>query len=167
MAFRKKKVPVLGNEVVDDVSGVRGIMTAIGYFLNGSVMVSIHAKGKGTDAPKGLCVDLDQVTYKGVGLPTTPPDDTSHIVLGTTCRDVASGFVGVVIAKSIFMNGCTQVDLLPPAKDGKKMDAEAIDWKRLETIDTELKVVVKPEEPKPHKPTKGGPSRDAIVMSRG
>lgn len=173
MAMRKKKPVRLGNLVVDDVTGLKGTVTSIHFGMSGAVLIGVHPKGKGTDMPKGGAFDTDHVTVKGEGVACKAPDDTSHLVLGTTMKDVVTGYTGVATGKTIFMNGCTQFELAGPVdKDGKNPEIQGFDWKRLETVDSTIKQVVIPEinqaaTEAPAKPPKGGPMRDAPTHGRG
>lgn len=61
------------------------------------------------------------------------------VVLGAKYRDTVSGFVGIAIGKSEWLNGCTTVGLRPPVdKDGKLIDANWFDYPQLEFIENVL-----------------------------
>lgn len=78
--------------------------------------------------------------------------------LGSTMRDVVTGFEGVAIARSEYLNGCQQFCLKPTeVKDGKVLDGEWIDVGQLEMVGQDL--VARFQHPPGKNP--GGPMSDA------
>ena len=66
-------------------------------------------------------------------------NETKNFKLGMTLRDKVTGFVGIAIAKSEFMNGCVQYYLKACLdKDGKVQEAVAFDSQQLEFVDDGL-----------------------------
>lgn len=55
--------------------------------------------------------------------------------LGQTMRDLTTGFTGVAINRTAFLNGTIQYNLQPRAVDGKYPDAISIDENLLEVVD--------------------------------
>lgn len=82
-----------------------------------------------------------------------------NVQLGDEARDTVSGFSGVCVARTEWLNGCWRMTLQPKAldKDGKPMDAQTFD-------DFQLEVTKKKAQPVGSKET-GGP-RDAPVRQR-
>jgi len=73
-----------------------------------------------------------------------------EIKLGDRVRCIHTGFTGVAVSRTEFINGCIQWGVLPKLKDGKTMvDAMpqevGIDEGSLEVIKTKKKKVVKRE----------------------
>lgn len=72
------------------------------------------------------------------------------IKLGQKARDIVSGFTGVAVARTEWMNGCTRVTLQPPIdKDGKMLDQHTFDEPNL--------VVVEDTPSVNHDANRGGP----------
>lgn len=79
----------------------------------------------------------------------------ANLVLGCKAKDKISGFEGIVIAITEWLNGCQRVMIQPQALDaGKPIDAHAFDSEQVIVIED----VVAPAEKK-----KDGPS---IVSTR-
>lgn len=58
------------------------------------------------------------------------------IKLGTTVRDVITGFEGVVTGRAEYLTGCAQVQVVPRVldKDGKRRDSEWFDEQRVSPL---------------------------------
>ncbi len=81
--------------------------------------------------------------------------EANDIHLRDEVEDTITGFKGTVIARSDWLNGCTQFAVKPRVnKAGEEMDAQWIDWQQLK--------VTKAFTPK-KKPVRavGGPMKDA------
>lgn len=66
-----------------------------------------------------------------------------EVKLGQKVRDKVSGFKGIAIGRSIFLNGCARVGVQPKTdKDGKHVDAVWFDEPQLEVLDK--KPIMKP-----------------------
>lgn len=58
------------------------------------------------------------------------------LALGDTARDVLTGFEGVVVAKSEWLNGCMRMTIQPRGlKDGKPIAPEGFDIEQLELVE--------------------------------
>ena len=83
---------------------------------------------------------------------------TDEIELGDTVQDIYTGFKGVAVCRSEFINGCTQYGV------AGKWDGKAPDVPEIGIDSGSLKVIKKKRKPKP-KPKKrespGGPTRAA------
>lgn len=75
--------------------------------------------------------------------------------LGKKGRDKITGFEGIITGKAIYLYGCSQYNLVPPAKDGVIGSTEWFDEGRIEIIGEG----VAPEDVRVEK--NGGPNRDA------
>ena len=77
--------------------------------------------------------------------------------LGDKLRDTVSGLEGVAVARTEYMNGCTQYQVLPKMKKGTtEMPSWHIDEEQLELVKSKTKIRKK-------KPT-GGPTVKAHEM---
>lgn len=84
--------------------------------------------------------------------------DIKKVPLGTKLRDTITGYEGVAIAKTVYMNGCVQFHLKSNIiKDGKTAMAEPFDSQQLETVEKPKKEIKK-------KPT-GGIMPDQVNVS--
>jgi len=64
-----------------------------------------------------------------------------EIKLGDKVRDKVSGFIGIAVAKTEFLNGCIQWSVMPKAgKDGKMPEEVGIDSQSLEVIIPKVKI---------------------------
>ena len=80
------------------------------------------------------------------------------IKLGDKVRCKVSGFVGVAVVRSEFINGCVQYDVQGRvSKDNKIPESVGIDQQSLEVIKTPKKKVVKRKT--------GGPNSRSRTMS--
>ena len=69
-----------------------------------------------------------------------------EIKLGDKVRDIHTGFEGVAVAKTEFINGCIQYNILPKCKEKGKMPEDiGIDSQSLEVIPTKKKKIIKKE----------------------
>lgn len=69
-------------------------------------------------------------------------------------EDTITGFKGTVIARSDWINGCTQFAVKPRVnKEGVELDAQWVDWQQLK--------VTKAFKPKKPVRAVGGPMKDA------
>jgi hypothetical protein len=76
--------------------------------------------------------------------------------LGDRVKDRVSGFSGIVISRTEYLNGCQQYGIAPPTdKEGKMMDSYNIDGQQLELVDKGLNEV----EPVVKKQTGGASTR--------
>ncbi len=71
----------------------------------------------------------------------------TEIKLGDKVKDRITGFVGTVVCKSEFLNGCIQFEVQPKitGKDNKIVEAVSIDAQSLEVINVKKKKPVKKE----------------------
>ncbi len=61
--------------------------------------------------------------------------------LGDKVRDKLTGFEGIVIARTEYINGCIHACVKAQTlKDGKPLDGEWIDWSQLEVLERRVMV---------------------------
>lgn len=77
------------------------------------------------------------------------------IKLGSKVKDVISGFVGVVVARTEYLFGCVRVQVSPQKleKEGKLPEVVCFDEDQLEVIKENVVEGIAPKS----KPTTGGP----------
>ena len=74
------------------------------------------------------------------------------IKLGDKVRDKITGFMGIAVAKTEFLNGCIQFNVLPKGDKINKMpDEMSIDEQSLEIVKVKKKKKVKKENGGPHR----------------
>ena len=82
----------------------------------------------------------------------------NKVQLGDKVKDRYTGFIGTVVSKTEFVNGCIQCGIVAKMKSKDQVPAELdIDEQSLEVITPKKKPVVKKE-------TNGGPTRMATKM---
>lgn len=80
----------------------------------------------------------------------------TEIKLGDKVRDTITGFTGIAVARTEFINGCIQWNILPKGDKINKMPEDmSIDEQALEVVKVKKKKKIK-------KSTNGGPIRKAI-----
>lgn len=84
--------------------------------------------------------------------------------LGKEYKDKISGFVGIAVAKTEWINGCIRITLSPKLdKDGKFQDSVCLDIEQLEATGNEVTLVLRDGpggEP-------GVPAREPVVRAVG
>lgn len=81
------------------------------------------------------------------------------INLGEECRDKVTGFRGIAIARTLWLNGCARVTIQPKMdKDGKHPDAVTFDEPQLEVTGKGIRT---------QKTDTGGPLPIRISQKRG
>jgi len=78
-----------------------------------------------------------------------------EIELGDKVKDINTGFVGIVTARTEFLNGCVQFNVIPRVKENKMPEEMSIDRECLVVIKKKLKPKEKPD-------SNGGPMRKAV-----
>jgi hypothetical protein len=66
-----------------------------------------------------------------------------EIQLGSKVKDKISGFTGIAVSRTVFMNGCVRVELDPDrlSKDGDLIEGAVFDEVQLEIVKTPVKKV--------------------------
>jgi hypothetical protein len=84
-----------------------------------------------------------------------------NIQLGDTARDTISGFKGVVVASTTWLNGCLRLTLQPQTmKDGKPADTATFDVEQLELVKAAARPAARPSGgPKPEPSQRSDPRR--------
>ena len=82
--------------------------------------------------------------------------------LGKLCKDRVSGFKGIAVCESRWLNKCVRITLQPQTvnKDGAPLGNETFDIEQIEVIGDGIKVVAKPSGgPKPAPQRQRDPGR--------
>jgi len=83
----------------------------------------------------------------------------NEIKLGAEYKDKISGFTGIAIAKTEWINGCNRVTLAPKLdKDGKFQDSICMDIEQVEATGVEVTIVSDD-----HGGERNTPSREPVV----
>jgi len=83
--------------------------------------------------------------------------NAKNLCLGDIAKDTITGFEGVVVAITEWLNGCLRITIQPQAmKDGKPIGHETFDIEQVE--------LVSPKEPPKAKPS-GGPKPEPARLA--
>lgn len=78
-----------------------------------------------------------------------------EISLGSKVRDTISGFKGIVVAKTEWLNGCVRITIAPQAlHDGKLIDSATFDSEQVEVLQSAKPKQVMPIGGPPISPTR-------------
>lgn len=97
----------LGQTVVDQLTGLKGIVQYIDEFHSGTIHCSVQPKGDGEKIPDGYNIDWQQLVLQvdGPSIEVTPvPDPTDY--LGKKVRDKITGYEGTATHRHTHVNGC-------------------------------------------------------------
>lgn len=87
---------------------------------------------------------------------------SNKVKLGDKVRDAVTGFEGIAVAKTEWLNGCMRITVQPPIdKDGKVPDSYTFDEPQLERVEAEA-VSAGPRDtggPAPNPTQHKGPTR--------
>lgn len=150
----------LGSKVEDVVSGFQGIVTAWITVSNGNTRCSVTPKTADPSVkPDAVTFDLVQLKRIGVGCEKLiQPEAKTPVGMFDKAKDRITGDTGVVVAKTVFLNGCVHFEC--ERQDyNKEKHAETyfiVEAHRVEKIGAMPKHPVKPS---------GGPEKRAPKMS--
>lgn len=67
--------------------------------------------------------------------------ENKEIILGSKVKDKISGFTGIAISRTVFLNGCVRIEIDPDrlTKDGDLIDGAVFDEVQLEVVKTAIK----------------------------
>lgn len=168
MSLLKKNKPLtLGCIARDRTTGIEGVLVNRNELFGGTIQygVQLPSAAKGdtppTSYPDAFNIDEGQLEFVKNKIDATPPVHTL-IDVGNTVEDKISGFTGIVISKTTFLNGCVYVNVeanRPVTKDEEK--TRFVPVQRVKFVGLGLAEAAKPVlEPGPsgEKPTRtGGP----------
>lgn len=60
-----------------------------------------------------------------------------HVELGDKARDTVSGFEGIVVGQTEWLNGCVRYCLQPPVKDGEFKEQVWVDEEQVVQVEAE------------------------------
>lgn len=97
--------------------------------------------------------------------------NSKEIELGDRVKDLITGYIGICVAKTEFINGCIQFSVAKQLKKGEKLDPNVIGEPQ---IDSKSLVIVKkravdlrPKEPKPEREKHTGGATKLTQRMRG
>lgn len=65
----------------------------------------------------------------------------SEIQLGNSVMDMVSGIKGIAVSRIEYLNGCTQIGIMPKSNDGlKQSDTAYVDYKQVKVIGKGVKI---------------------------
>jgi len=168
----------MGMTVRDPASGLTGIATMKTEMISGTVQYAIQPVGDGKSIPEGHFVDDFMLEFvdDGVSKKAPTPDSDAKFRIGQELRDTLTGFKGIAVERTTYLNGCVHYSLQPSVKKqtflggllGEAPRASHFDFKRLtlvgdgvaDKLKKPTKVDPKPAEPPVHKRSAtGGPTR--------
>lgn len=125
------KAITLGCKAKDVISGFTGIVTSKHEHQNGMLQWGIQpaiSKKDPHNFPDAISFDDNQLAYVGVGesARTVKSVHKLDFALGDEVEDIPSGYKGIAMVRSNWMNGCTHVSIQgkgEPAKDPLKRQA--------------------------------------------
>jgi hypothetical protein len=106
----------LGQEARDVTTGFAGTITQRLDQINGNVQWCLQPKmGKDGVFKDAMFLDAHHLDVVGPGLSdkVTEVTDPVDFALGNEVKDLSSGFVGIVIEKATYMNGCMSFRVVP------------------------------------------------------
>jgi hypothetical protein len=139
-----KKAINLGNIVEDEVTGLTGTASQILEHMNGTRQIAIQPKGDGRTIPETVFVDDYLVNYVKDGVADrVPAIDKTSFVMGQEVREMASGQVGTITSRVVYLNGCVHFGITTKSTENKAPDMFYVDHKRLELVSEGIKDKVK------------------------
>lgn len=134
----------LGMKVRDPATGLVGIAIYKTLLISGTVQYAIQPQGSGDDIPKAHFVDDFMLEFVDDGVSAQAPeeDPNANFDLGEELQDTISGFKGIAVERTTYLNGCVHYTLQPKAKNksligalfGESARAEHYDYKRLKSL---------------------------------
>jgi hypothetical protein len=149
----------IGFEVVDVVTGIKGVVTSWHEILGGSEQAGVTGEATGDKAADVVSYDVIQLERVANGRLVPRVDALPHsFALGDETSDTITGFTGKIVELVTFLNGCVYASLQPPVNEKKEFpDKVFLSIARLE-------IKAKAVQPKPAVKRPGGPMR--AVMRR-
>lgn len=122
---------LLGYNVTDKITGLKGVITAVAEFLYGPQRIGITpskmSKGEPVEA-----LWLDKARLKVGKLHTEVGALPLTVKLGDKVKDTVTGFKGIATGRYTFLNGCIRIEVTPEElKDGKPIEHVVFDEQRL------------------------------------
>lgn len=172
----------LGMIVRDPATGLTGVANMKSQLISGTIQIAIVPEGDGKTMPDGHFIDDFMLEYVGEGVSKKAPteDPNAKFGLGVELEDTISGFKGLAVERTTYLNGCVHYTL--QSRERKKSiilklisepaRAQHFDYKRLKQVGLGVSEQFKPKKVavvaaapvvKPSEPfkrsTTGGPSR--------
>lgn len=167
----------LGMKVRDPASGLIGIAGHKTQLISGTIQFAIQAEGDGSTVPAAYFVDDFLLEFVDDGISAKcPPEAPADFPLGVELKDGITGFTGIAIERTTYINGCVHYTIQPEDTKksaiagllGETSRAQHFDYKRLKPTKAGLKAIdkLKPEEKVFQRSPTGGPTRSASHLQR-
>lgn len=122
---------ILGHEVTDNVTGLKGVCTGIAEFHYGPPRIAVTPKKLKDGVPADMLwfdvprLKVGKVHTKVGCIPAT-------VVLGSTVKDRMTGFKGIATGRYTYLNGCIRIEVTPEElKNGQPIEAGVFDEQRI------------------------------------
>lgn len=99
----------LGSEVVDMTTGQSGVVVNRTELLGGTIQYAIQlpASSDASRQPDLISIDRESVNLVGDGISDRAVSaDSFKFELGNEVEDLVSGFQGMVVSRTVFINAC-------------------------------------------------------------
>lgn len=135
----------LGMVVRDPSTGLIGQADQKIELLSGTTQYTIQPQGDGKSVPDRYYVDDFLLEYVGPGVSDrVPAPDTADVfALGENLEDTITGYVGIALQRTTYLNGCVHYSLQRNFTKTKQKvliedipQAVAFDYKRLKLVDS-------------------------------
>lgn len=149
----------LGRKVKDLVTGYVGVASGRSEWLYGCARIVVEgtetSDGK---VPEPQYFDEQRIEHFDDGPPVLsvvePP--ACHIKLGSKVKDVVTGYQGMAVVKTVWINGRISIGIEPTElKEGKVLETNGFDLERVQLIEEQ-----KPPMSRQNSATSGGPQKD-------
>jgi hypothetical protein len=126
------KDTMLGHIAIDTITGLKGVITAKAELLYSPARWQLTPRYFIKDGKPAEGLWLDEHRLKVGKVHTKFTDPVLTVELGKKAKDTVTGFEGIATARFTYLNGCVRIELQPPVKDGKMVDAAVFDERGLE-----------------------------------
>jgi hypothetical protein len=122
---------MLGHIAIDTITGLKGVITAKAEMLYSATRWQLTPTTLKEGKPaEGIW--LDEQRLKVGKVHTKVIEQPPVVELGTKTKDTVTGFEGLATARFTYLNGCVRIELQPPAKDNKLVEAAVFDERGLD-----------------------------------
>lgn len=128
----------LGSTVTDSATATKCCVTHA--YIRSDLSVCYQVKPKGLNKTSGAPLKGAWRSVAELRDYETENREIPAHILGETAKSTASGFIGVVSAITLHLNGCVHVDLAPKVRD---KDGELRDWWDFSILEIEGKNIPK------------------------
>jgi len=132
--MNERKIPQLGNTVIDITSGLKGIAWQYIEMISGTVQLSIQPRlpddapvaSPTEPIPPGLSVDIALLDYINDGaVDRVTPAKPEVIALGNEVEDLTTGIRGIAVKRVTFINGCVYYNIIHKMTEKQKEEGSS------------------------------------------